>query len=298
MTSVVITARNEAAVLGRCLDSLLADAEPGEFDIVVVANGCTDDTARVAAARRGVRVIDRVEPGKAGALNVGDAVARGFPRLYLDADVVLTSADLREMAVAVRAAAAGGAGVLAAAPRRELDVTGSPLAVRAFYAINSRLPVYRDGLFGRGVIALAEQGRARFTEFPNLVADDLFLDSLFTATEKCQVNQVTARVCAPRTTRDLIRRLIRVRAGNAAMRAAAGSAAAPATVRRAARLSWLSDVVLPRPWLLPAALCYVTLTLIASHRARQVKDVPTAWGRDESSRRVVAASISGDGHAG
>lgn len=179
-----------------------------------------------------------------------------------------------------------------------LDLKGSPLAVRAFYAINSRLPVYRDGLFGRGVIALAEQGRARFTQFPNMVADDLFLDSLFAATEKCQVDQVTATICTPRTTRDLLRRLIRVRAGNAAMRAAAGSANAPATVRRAARLSWLADVVLPRPWLLPAALCYVTLTLVASHLARQVNDAPTSWGRDESSRQVVAASISGDGDAG
>ena len=51
MTSVVIAAHNEEALLGRCLDALLSDAEPGEFEVVVVPNGCTDSTARVAAER-------------------------------------------------------------------------------------------------------------------------------------------------------------------------------------------------------------------------------------------------------
>ena len=56
MTSIVIAAYNEAAVIGRCLDALLSGAAPGEFDVTVVANGCTDDTAEVAA-RDGVRVL-------------------------------------------------------------------------------------------------------------------------------------------------------------------------------------------------------------------------------------------------
>ena len=92
LASVVIAAHNEAAVIDRCLDALLADAAPGELDVTVVANGCTDDTAAVAGTRAGVRVVDLPEPGKVAALNAGDAVAVGFPRLYLDADVVLSTA--------------------------------------------------------------------------------------------------------------------------------------------------------------------------------------------------------------
>ncbi|MGF1663440.1 MAG: glycosyltransferase, partial [Kineosporiaceae bacterium] len=106
MTSIVIAAHDEAAVVGRTLDALLTGAVPGEFDVTVVANGCTDDTAAVAAARPGVRVLDRPEPGKVGALNAGDAVASGFPRLYLDADIALTAADVRTLAAAVRPAGA------------------------------------------------------------------------------------------------------------------------------------------------------------------------------------------------
>ena len=55
MTSIVIAAHNEETVIGRCLDTLLADAHPGEFDVTVVANGCSDRTAEVAGTRAGVR---------------------------------------------------------------------------------------------------------------------------------------------------------------------------------------------------------------------------------------------------
>ncbi|MEU4424421.1 glycosyltransferase [Actinoplanes sp. NPDC024001] len=281
MTSVVIAAHNEAAVIGRCLDTLLAGAAPGEFDVTVVANGCTDDTAAVAEARTGVRVLDLPEAGKAGALNAGDAVAVGFPRVYLDADIVLSTAAVRALAEAL-----DSPGALAATVGRELDVTGRPLPVRAYFAIHGRLPVFRDGLFGRGVVALSEDGRARFDRFPELMADDLFLDSQFTREQKRHVTAYTARVATPRRTGDLIRRLVRVRGGNAAMRRAAAAGEITVAVRPAARLSWLRDVVLPRPWLAPAAVCYVAITVRAARAARRAGDA-VEWERDESSRTAA-----------
>jgi len=191
---------------------------------------------------------------------------------------VVSADGLRGIATAL---ASGSA--LAAVPRRQLELAGRPLPVRAFFAINSRLPVYRDGLFGRGLIALSEAGRARFVDFPDVVADDLFLDSLFSPAEKIEVDSVVARVTTPRRTRDLVRRLIRVRRGNAAMRAAGvrGEVTTGARVRPAARMSWLRDVVLPRPWLAPAAACYVAITGLAAVAARRAGP---RWGRDESSR--------------
>jgi glycosyltransferase involved in cell wall biosynthesis len=285
--SVVLAAHNEGTVIGRCLDALLSNAAPGEFDVTVVANGCTDDTAAVASARAGVRVVDLAEAGKPGALNAGDRVAEGFPRVYLDADVVVTSAGLREVAAAL------GPDRPAAVPRRELELTGRPAPVRAFYAINSRLPVYRDGLFGRGLIALSEGGRARFGEFPDQIADDLFLDSLFSSEEKVEVGTVTTRIATPRRTRDLVHRLVRVRRGNAAMRRAAADGVVAARVRPAARLSWLSDVVMPRPWLAPAAACYVAITMTAALAARRAARRGPGWERDESSRSPMAGAPSG-----
>ena len=257
MTSIVIAAHNEATVIGRCLDALLRDAAAGEFDVTVVPNGCTDATAVVAAAR-GVRVVEIAEASKAAALNAGDAVAVGFPRIYLDADIVVDAAGVRSVARAVAAPGDAGRGpanratALAAVPARRVDLTGRPWAVRAYYAINVELPAFRDGLFGRGMVALSEAGRARFDSFPMMVADDLFLDSLFTRDEKVCVRSVETTVAAPRRTRDLVSRLVRVRRGNAAMREAGPSGELGIAVRPASRLAFVGEVVVPQPRLAPA----------------------------------------------
>ena len=272
VTSVVIAAHNEAAVLGRTLRRLLDDAGPGEFEVVVAANGCTDATAEVARSVPGVTVVELAEASKPAALNAGDAAATGFPRIYLDADIELAAAGARALATAVAAP-----GVLAAAPRRRLDTTGRPLLVRAYYAINGRHPAYRGALFGRGAISLNGAGRARFGPFPEVIADDLFLDSVYGPAEKREVAEVATVVATPRRTADLLRRLGRVRAGNSTLRATGPH------VRQARRTSWLVDVVLPRPWLLPAGACYAGLTLLAALAARRPA-VRNGWGRDESSR--------------
>ena len=123
------------------------------------------------------------------------------------------------------------------------------------------MPVFRDALFGRGVVALSAEGRGRFGRFPDVVADDLFLDSLFTAAEKREVGSVSARVAAPRRVRDLLRSLVRMRRGNASMRAALAAAGSTyGAGRGAARTSWLRDVALRDPALIPAATCYAAIT--------------------------------------
>ena len=81
--SIVIAAHNEERAIGACLDAVLLDARPGEFQVIVAANGCTDRTAAVAASRPGVEVLDLPAPGKCAALNAADAIAVGFPRIYL-----------------------------------------------------------------------------------------------------------------------------------------------------------------------------------------------------------------------
>jgi glycosyltransferase involved in cell wall biosynthesis len=272
MVSVVIAAHNEAAVIGRCLDALLSDPA-GRLDVTVVANGCSDETAAVARARPAVRVVELAEASKPAALNAGDAAAVGFPRVYLDADIVVSAADLHRLATVLET----DPEVLAVVPRRQLVLTGRPLLVRAYFAVNARLPVFASALFGRGAIAVSAAGRGRFDRFPDVIADDLFLDSQFAEAEKREVPEVSAAVETPLRTRDLVRRLARVRAGNAALRV--GSTG----VRPASRLAWLRHVVLRQPRLAPAAACYVALTLTAALLARR-RSRAGHWGRDESSR--------------
>jgi glycosyltransferase involved in cell wall biosynthesis len=262
-TSIIIPAHNEAERIGANLTLLAQDATPGEFEIIVVANGCTDATVAVAQSIPVVKVIDLPEPGKAAALRAGDAAATRLGRIYLDADVPLSTHEARALVRAVTMQ-----GVYAATGSRRIVTRGTSLAVRAFYAVNSRLPVYDDGLFGRGVIAVGPLGRARFEEFPDLIADDLFLDSLFSPDEKCQVDDVVTSVTAPRTTVQLVRRLARVRSGNRAVRQLSSA-------RPVSQTSWLRHVVLPRPWLWPAGICYAVVVVAAEIMSRRAG---LTWG--------------------
>lgn len=286
MASIVIAAHNEEAVIGGTLDSVLGQRPFGAIDVVVSANGCTDRTV-AAATRPGVVVVDRTEPGKAAALNAGDLAATGFPRIYLDADIVVPPGGID--AVVARLAATPR--LLAVAPRRSLDTAGRPWPVRAYFSIQERLPAYQNGLFGRGLIALSEQGRARFDTFPHLIADDLFLDSQFSDAEKGEVGAVEVVVETPFTTRDLVRRLVRVRRGNAQLRAAAGSGRIEGRVRSADRWAWLRDVVLPHPQLLPAAVPYLVISVIAGLLARRRVTAGHGWGG--SARRPHPAATPG-----
>ena len=47
MTTIIIPAHNEAAVIGQTLQGLLRQAGEGD-EVIVVCNGCSDDTAGVA----------------------------------------------------------------------------------------------------------------------------------------------------------------------------------------------------------------------------------------------------------
>lgn len=276
--SIIIPAHDEGAVIGDCLRALLETAEPGEFDVVVVCNGCKDDTAE-QAARFGpdVRVLSTPVGSKPLALNMGDAAARTLPRLYLDADVVLPTAAVRAVAAALDRDDA-----LVASATLEVDASGASWAVRAYHRIWERLPVVREGVLGRGVYALGEAGRSRFGEFPDIVADDYFVHSLFTQEERVTAAGAVSRVRTPRTARDLVRRKTRVFAGNAALRAApvAGvGGVAPSST------SWLA-VVQAEPRLVPDAVAYVTITLLAKTRARWrlARKDGGLWDRDDSSR--------------
>ena len=285
MVSVVIAAHDEAAVIGRCLEALRRQEDVAVVQVVVVANGCHDDTA-VVAERAGATVISLPEPGKSAALVAGDAAAVGFPRVYLDADIRLPP---HALAAAVRVFA-DDPSVLAAAPLRHVVTTGSSPLVRAYMAVSSRLPAYRNSLFGRGMIALSEQGRARFDRFPGVVADDLFLDSLYSPTEKRPIESVDVGIVAPATTRALLRRLVRVRRGNADLRSTAAAPTGPSAadapqVRSSDRRAWLTQVVLRQPRLAPAGLVYVSLTSLAAVLARLGSRRAVAWGQDVTGRR-------------
>ena len=89
MTSIIIPAHNEAAVIERCLKSLEISAIKNKLEVYVVCNGCVDNTADLARKFEYVTVIDIPTASKIAALNAGDDAATTYPRVYFDADVLI-----------------------------------------------------------------------------------------------------------------------------------------------------------------------------------------------------------------
>lgn len=274
LASIVIPAHNEAGVIGRLLQAL----KPGNgLQVIVACNGCTDDTAGIAA-RHGATVIEVETPSKIAALNAGDAAVAAFPVIFIDADVHVSRTAIDALVDALRQP-----GVHCAAPPLRVDVTGCSLLVRAYFAIWSRLPYLRDGYVGSGVYGLSREGRSRFDHFPAIIADDLFVRDLFPRSERSVVATEPFVIQAPRTLASLLRRRIRIDQGNLELRTHPQFRSLPG--RRESTPSWLR-VPLAHPQLMLAAPVYAVVNLMAKIAARRrlARKGPVDWGRDETSR--------------
>lgn len=186
--SVILPASNEEAWLGDCLAALFAsDPVAGGAEAIVVANGCRDGTADVArrsagaaqSAGWGLRVIERAEGGKIGALNAGDAAACGHLRAYLDADVIVSPPLMADLARALQAAPgpAYASGTAIIPPARSA-------VTRAYARLWQRLPFARSAAPGYGLFAVNAAGRARWGAFPEIISDDTFVRLQFAAHER------------------------------------------------------------------------------------------------------------------
>ncbi|WP_051808245.1 glycosyltransferase family 2 protein [Actinoplanes subtropicus] len=83
--SVVVPCYNEAAYIGEAIRSLQRQDFAGAYEIVVVDNNCTDDTARIAR-ELGVRVVTESAPGVCNAREAGTVASRGEIVVSADAD--------------------------------------------------------------------------------------------------------------------------------------------------------------------------------------------------------------------
>lgn len=277
MVSIVIPAHNEQATIGRCLTQLLAHESSPDLQVVVVCNGCSDQTADIARTFGSrVTVVETDVASKVHALNLGDQAARDFPRLYMDADVVLTPDDIRAIARVLED------GTLAAAPRMQMDLSKSSWAVRAYYRVWMALPYTRKGMMGVGVYALSQKGRHRFERFPDIIADDGYVRILFEPHERAAVQEAKSVVTAPATLAGLIKIKTRSRLGGFQL-----AKRFPELLQnddkdyRAA----LGDILV-RPALWPCVPAYLFVNVIAKWRARkQIQKLDQyVWERDESSR--------------
>ena len=291
VASVVIPAHNESGVLPATLRRIADDSLAHSLEVVVVANSCDDETAEVARAFRrrvpGLVVVETDTPGKANALNLGDEAVNAFPRIYLDADIVLGPGALEGMVEGLTTDAP-----VAGSPDIRFDLDGADLWVREYYRMFERLPYVTDGLVGLGVYGLSEHGRERFDDFPDVLADDLYIQRLFSPEERLRTRGEFA-VRAPRRWADLVKVRTRVDRGNAQLAGAVPSVDHGEGFERSSdsSIKAMARSVAAEPALIGAAGVYVGTTAVAKVRARFSND--RAWGRDESTRSAPARRTPG-----
>jgi len=88
----VIPAYNEQALIGKCLESVLAEIKRSgrtDVDVVVVNNNSTDRTAEVAASYAGVRVVDEKQKGLVSARDGGFRATTAELVANIDADTIV-----------------------------------------------------------------------------------------------------------------------------------------------------------------------------------------------------------------
>ncbi len=94
--SVIVCSYNGAKTLAACLDSLGRIDYP-DYEVILVDDGSTDDTAEIAARFPRVRYIRQENHGLSHARNTGAAAARGEVFAYTDSDCMADRDWLRDL---------------------------------------------------------------------------------------------------------------------------------------------------------------------------------------------------------
>jgi glycosyltransferase involved in cell wall biosynthesis len=277
MVSIVVPAHNESSVIARALGAWIGNSGSNGIDVVVVCNGCTDNTAHIAQ-RFGstARVIETKVANKAHALNLGDQIARGFPRIYADADIVITVDAIQALTERLERG-----DVLAVAPTPHIDLTACSWLVCKYYDIRSRLPSSREGIGGSGVYALSEDGRRRFAQFPDVIADDTYVRLQFKPEERETLSGVTSIVFPPRTIPQMVAVRTRAYAGTFELAHRFPELSINKGETNHRTLTTLFKQ--PRLWSGLVIYCYVN-TLARCRAALRSRSKRFVWQRDDTSR--------------
>lgn len=290
--SVIIPAHNEESTIATCLTELLPLIQDGQAEIIVGCNGCTDQTAATARAiDPAIQVVETGRPSKPEGLNLADSLAQGSFRIYLDADIQVSGQALRTLVERMKQT-----GVCAAAPSMRVNLEQSSPLVQAFYAVWTQLPYFANQqMIGSGIFALSPQGRQRFKAFPDVIADDGYVRTLFKAHERKTFGDCHFTLQAPRHLWGLIRIKTRARLGN--MQLGQCFPEQKRTVQDTTTAS-LMALLRGQPSLVLAMVVYIAVQLITLLRANWQfsRSEFDRWERDDSSRESsLAAPAAADG---
>lgn len=107
LITFVVAAYNARGTLGRTLGSLMTDVDPARTEVLVIDDGSTDDTARIADGfgrmNPNFRVVSQPNRGLGAVRNRGIDIAQGDFVTFCDSDDLFLPANYLELAERTRA---------------------------------------------------------------------------------------------------------------------------------------------------------------------------------------------------
>lgn len=212
--TIIIAAHNEESTIRATLTAL-GGGRSSNFTIMVVCNGCVDNTETIVRKEFPEVVCESLnQASKANAIRHAESLGIGFPRVYLDADIQLSQSMAEHL---IRHALHCNNAALVI-PRSHTLLEGCNNAVKRFYQVWYETPYVKLQGFGAGCYVLNQTGRARFGEWPDLIADDGFVRTQF-ASHEITINQYSyVTVKAPKSLWSLLKVKARSKYGNLQLR--------------------------------------------------------------------------------
>lgn len=218
--SVVVPAYNESAVIEHTLSYLLADGRLVSTEVLVICNGCSDDTASLVSAftqsnidlltdrKLTIEVVETEVASKTNAINIGIERASGEYIILLDADIHVSGATLISL---MQNLIETGKDLLS--PSVSFDYEYASFWVREYYKVASTSSYNKRYRFSN-VIAMSKVGVKCLGPLPEVIADDEYLRRQFKQEQVSICEELNFCFACPTNARDLLSILTRIQRGN------------------------------------------------------------------------------------
>lgn len=278
--SVIIPAYNEEALIVKTLTLLLDDNHLNSIELVVICNGCKDNTYietlsfleknSLLLQQRNINfsVLEVDKASKTNALNIGVNNNQGAIKVLMDADITISGKDLNTLVAELKSNQ-----LKAISPKINFSFEKSNFFVRQYYSVAS-LSFYNTNKRLSNVIALSESGVKQIFPLPEIIADDEYVRRQFLPTEVAVSKQCTLVFTCAKNLSSLLQVLTRVERGNVQL----NSLKINSPISKA-----------PKGYNKPPLLCFPTfffIKLFVKIRAKVqfMQGKIKQWERDESNR--------------
>lgn len=275
MLTIIIPAYNEA----NCIKNTLSEYDGiiGEkLEVIVIPNGCNDNTAEVVKMNfPHVSVIELEEGSKTLAINKGIEIASNKNILVQDADVIIRKYDVKRILDFIENEI-----YLFASPVPIFESTDN-FWVKKYYNFLSVTPVYKLGMVSSGVYLLSPKAIEIIGFFPHVIADDGYVKGVLGPYNLTKISNCYSMVKLPKDLWSLIKIKTRSRLGNLEL---AGKYISPSTggnsllslIKIGFKNRMLSDFFI---------YAFVTFGSLVRAKKQLNNKNKLTWERDESTRQ-------------